>query len=268
MMLVNFHCHSLLSSDARSSMTEMTLAAKTAGIGVLCMTDHCDLLPSDGEHLEYVSWDRAREAYAAACAAVPNYDLRLGIELGSAIADPDRAAEILSQPDIGFVIGSAHNFPDGPDYCYGSYESAGQCRRILDEYLDQVLRLAQSPFYDVLGHLDYPVRYMRRNGVEIGLDPAHPTVQAIFRAVIDSGRGIECNTSGYRSGGRYTMPGRALLAAYRAAGGTRLTIGTDAHHTSQIALGLCESYQMLRELGFTELTIYRGRIPEQIKLEA
>ena len=38
-MLVNFHCHSSLSTDARSSMSDMARAACGAGIGVLCVTD-------------------------------------------------------------------------------------------------------------------------------------------------------------------------------------------------------------------------------------
>lgn len=267
-MLVNFHCHSTLSSDASSTMPEMARAARDAGIEVLCMTDHCDLLPYDGRKFERFSWEKSEAAYAEACAAVPGYDLRLGIELGSSFYDPAKAEKILSHQHVDFVIGSAHNFPGGPDYYYGTYESPAQCQQVLDEYLDQVLMLARSPYYDVLGHLDYPVRYMRLQGQDVSLSPQHPTVQAIFRAVIDSDRGIECNTSGYRGGGRSTFPSRDLLAAYRAAGGRRLTIGTDAHHTDQIVLGLKESYQMLRDIGFTELTIYRDRVPEQIKLEA
>lgn len=266
-MLVNFHCHSSLSTDARSSMPDMARAACGAGIGVLCVTDHCDMLSGRGEPEDIHRWDASEAAWAEAKKAAPALDLRLGIELGGALENPALAAQKLRHPHIDFVLGSVHNRPAGPDYCYGTYTDEAQCRAILDGYLEQVLALARSPFYDVLGHLDYPVRYMRRAGIDIAVDPAHPTVQAIFRAVIDSGRGIECNSSGYRNGGRYTLPGRALLAAYRAAGGTKLTIGTDAHDTAQIDLGLRESYHMLRELGFTELTIYRGRVPEQIKLE-
>ena len=266
-MLVNFHCHSTLSFDARSSMPDMARTAQAQGLRVLCITDHCDMLSADGVPEDVYSWAASEAAWAEAKKAAPALDLRLGIELGGALENPALAEEKLRHPHIDFVLGSVHNRPAGPDYGYGVYTTAAQCREVLDGYLEQVLALARSPYYDVLGHLDYPVRYMRKAGIDIALDPAHPTVQAIFRAVIDSGRGIECNTSGYRNGGCFTMPGRELLAAYRAAGGTILTIGTDAHDTTQVDLGLRESYRMLRELGFTELTIYRDRIPEQIILE-
>lgn len=266
-MLVNFHCHSTVSDDARDTMPDMARAAQKAGIQILCFTDHCDMLSGMGELQDVFDWDAAAAGFAAAKAAAPTLDLRLGIELGCPTQNPTLAARKLSHPGIDFVIGSVHNTRSGPDYYYLHYTDADQCQALMDDYLAQVLEVARSPYYDVLGHLDYPVRYMRRDGVDISLSPEHPTVQAIFRAVIDSGRGIECNTSGYRNGGSYTMPGRELLAAYRAAGGTRLTIGSDAHSADQVTLGLRESLRMLRELGFEEVTIYRGRIPEQISLE-
>lgn len=267
-MLVNFHCHSTLSSDAHSSMPDMARAAQAAGLAVLCITDHCDPLSGRGEPEDTYRWEASEAAWAEAKKAAPALDLRLGIELGGALENPAQAERKLQHPHIDFVLGSIHNLPGGVDYGHVVYTDRAQCYAALDGYLDQLLALARSPYYDALGHLDYPTRYMRQAGFDIVLDPAHPTLQAIFRAVIDSDRAIECNTSGYRNGGSFTLPGREVLAAYRTAGGTRLTIGSDAHHTSQIDLGLRESYQMLREIGFTELTIYRDRVPEQIKLEA
>ncbi len=266
-MLVNYHCHSTLSEDARDTMPDMARAAQAAGLDILCFTDHCDLLSLEGQLQDVCDWAAADAAFAEAAAAAPGLELRLGIELGCPTQHPALAARMLDHPGLDFVIGSVHNRRAGPDYYLGNYADEAACRRELDAYLEQLLEVARSPFYDVLGHLDYPVRYMRRDGTDIDLPPTHPLVGEIFRAVIDSGRGIECNTSGYRNGGRYTMPSRALLAAYRDAGGTRLTIGTDAHGVEQVDLGLRESMTMLRELGFRELTIYRRRQPEQIPLE-
>lgn len=265
-MLVNYHCHSILSSDGHASMADMARAARDAGIGLLCFTDHCDMLDGQGRPQEVFDWDAEEAALAEARAAVPELELRLGVELGCPTQDPAHAERVLSRPGIDFVLGSVHNCRGGQDYYYIRYPDVATARREMDDYLDQVLELARSPYYDVLGHLDYPVRYMRQQGLELEISPEHPAVQAIFRAVIDSGRGIECNTSGYRNGGSFTMPSRALLAAYRAAGGTRLTIGTDAHRTDHLDLGLRPSLQTLRELGFRELTVYRDRRPAQIPL--
>ena len=267
-MLVNFHCHSTLSSDASSTMPEMARAARDAGIEVLCMTTTATCCPMTGGKFERFSWEKSEARYAEACAAVPGYDLRLGIELGSSFYDPAKAEKILSHQHVDFVIGSAHNFPGGPDYYYGDIRvprpvSAGPGRVFRPGADARPLPLLRR-----VGHLDYPVRYMRLQGQDVSLSPQHPTVQAIFRAVIDSVPGHRVQYLGLPGGGRSTFPSRDLLAAYRAAGGR----APDHRHR-------CPPHRSNRPGPQRELSdapghrLYRadhlpGPGPEQIKLEA
>ena len=54
-----------------------------------------------------------------------------------------------------------------------------------------------------------------------------------------------------------------ILQAFRAFGGSRISIGSDAHHTYHVGAGVRETCAILRENGFDSVTIYRQRKPVQ-----
>ena len=53
-------------------------------------------------------------------------------------------------------------------------------------------------------------------------------------ALLKNGGILEINTSPLCKGGSETAPGKKILDLYRAAGGSRLTIGSDAHFSGDI----------------------------------
>ncbi len=268
-MLVNDHCHSSCSHDGSYTMTQMARAAYEAGLGSLCFTDHCDLL--DGEGLR----DRApfnwQNEWAQFCEAKEvlgdKIRLRLGVELGEATQVEPMARKLLTFPHIDFVIGSIHNPINGKDYYFLNYEEEQQCKQMISDYLDQMLDLAKSDMYDVLGHITYPLRYMHyRDGIPVDFKGHDEQVREVLRAVIESGHGIEVNTSGYLSCGGETMPPEYMLRIYRELGGEIVTIGSDAHTPDRIALGIADAQELLMSIGFSYFALYTGRKPEFIKL--
>ena len=58
--------------------------------------------------------------------------------------------------------------------------------------------------------------------------------EEILSAVVTGGGILEINTSPLRKDCEETAPGRKILDLYRKAGGTRLTIGSDAHAAKDI----------------------------------
>ena len=47
MLLTDYHTHSVLSPDGNVPLARMADAAVAAGLGELCITDHCDLMDQD-----------------------------------------------------------------------------------------------------------------------------------------------------------------------------------------------------------------------------
>lgn len=256
--------------DGHASMADMARAAAEAGLAQLCFTDHCDLLDENGRpNPAPFDWAAEDAAYGAALEAVDGrIDLRLGMELGEALEDPALAARLLAHRPLDFVIGSQHNLPGQADYYFQRFSSVPQCEALTASYLEQLIALSRHPaLYDVIGHITYPMRYMRwRDGVPVEFDREGDRTGALLRSVIEQGRGIELNTSGYVNCGGAPMPHEAILRRYRAMGGEIVTVGSDAHVPERISQGLADGMALLRRCGFRYFTVYRDRTPEFLPL--
>lgn len=264
----DYHTHSLCSPDSTTPLEDMAIAARRAGMAELCTTDHCDLLQEDGSVLKDWDWTPILRQYERARKVCPwpDFKLLLGIELGGAHTDPQRAADILAGAPLDFVIGSIHNLSPaagGRDFYFLEYTSREQCSRYLDDYMAGLQALAALPTYDALGHIIYPLRYMNgRGGHRMTLDPWQEQLDEVLRTVIQTGRAIEVNTHG----GREIKDWIPIVRRYKELGGEFITLGSDAHRTPHVGRGIRPAMDLLRDNGFRWVTCYRQRQPEQNKL--
>ena len=161
MYFADLHLHSRCSPDGKYSISQMAAAGAAAGLSELCVTDHCDLLDVTGQVAR--PFDLA-PLEAEFLDAVPQkgVKVRFGLELGEAPEDCSEAEKITSHPRLDFVIGSLHNLSrkmGGKDYYYIEYSSEVLCYQYLNDYMDQMEKLALLDCYDVLGHI---VQYARQ----------------------------------------------------------------------------------------------------------
>ena len=92
----DIHTHSLLSPDSNAPLADMAQRAVALGLDELCVTDHCDLVDGSGRPVNSFDWPAAKEQFRRVQAQVGGrLNLRLGLELGSAVYDPDLARRIL-----------------------------------------------------------------------------------------------------------------------------------------------------------------------------
>ena len=188
MYLADCHNHTCCSPDSETPLSAMAAAAAQAGLSQLCTTDHLDLLGWHGEPMETWDWTPILEQYASVQRNCPKgLELRLGIELGAAQFFPERARQVLGGVPLDFVIGSAHNMNPklgGEDFYFVPYTCPEDCYRALDDYFQSLYALAGMKECDVIGHIIYPLRYMRREGQNISLDRYHDTLCDIFRRAV------------------------------------------------------------------------------------
>ena len=267
-MRINDHFHSRCSFDGEHSLTEMCRAAEAAGLQYLCLTDHCDLVDEYGNPYDSFDWAAVNRELEEARRDCPHMPVRRGIELGQAVLRPEAAERVLSEPGIDFVLGSMHVHPGGEDYYWMKYTSLAQCEALLETYLESLLALSRSDWMDSLAHLTYPIRYMRfRDGIPVELHPFDDLIREILKTLVERGKALELNTSGYRQGMGEPLPPAYVLRMYRELGGELLTIGTDAHVPQDMAAGLDRGQALLEQCGFRYVTIYQQRKPIQMKLE-
>ena len=275
-MFADLHTHTTFSDDADNSMTEMAGAAAGAGLELVCFTDHADLDLIDGRPAEApFPMETYRAAFDAAREAVgEGVTLRLGLELGEADHHPAEAAALAALvPD--FIIGSTHNLRDTPDFYCGRpggeapelFDTAEKRRALLDRYVSELEATVALGCFDALGHIGYPLRYMRPWEPELTLAPWRDRLAELLRGLIAAGKGLEVNTSGLRKGLGETMPAPWLLSLYRDLGGRRLTLGSDAHRTADLGAGIDETKKLLSALGFRYHCVYNKRQAEYYSLE-
>lgn len=273
MELCDYHIHSICSEDGHYTMAEMALAAYSAGVRRMCVTDHCDLDNYQTGYPRTGSYDHREKTiamYKDALAQIPaDMKLFLGMELGEGNHDPKRAAEIAASPELDFVLGSLHNLEKKKDFYEMHYESYDECMTLMDEYADELINLSKMDFFDVMAHIGYTIRYMRRDGFDVSFDLKNfgDKTEVILKNLIANGKGIEINCSGYRTSNiSAPIPGADILRLYKQLGGEIITTGSDAHRTKQAGKGLSEGMATLRELGFKYYTVFEKRKPEFIKL--
>lgn len=182
MLLTDYHTHSVLSPDGNVPLARMADAAVAAGLGELCITDHCDLMDQDGGRVYGYNWPAAVSQFRE---TVPMFqgrlNLRLGLEFGVPHVDRTAAEQILSLPELDFVIGSVHNLSPargGRDFYFVDYPDADACYAALDDYFASMSVLACTDLYDVLGHIIYPLRYMH---TPVSLERYRETIRTILR---------------------------------------------------------------------------------------
>ena len=89
-------------------------------------------------------------------------------------------------PDL--VIGSVHSFPRaGLLYVRRrpQFESEEKCREILGQYVRELFNIAKLADFDVMGHIGYPLRYIKREGFDMDLSDFKSQLEELFRVLIE-----------------------------------------------------------------------------------
>lgn len=264
MYLADYHTHSRVSPDSQASILDLAAAAAEAGMDEICVTDHFE--PYEVRSViprKTFNWAAAPAEYAAAAAQWDGpVKLRLGLELGDATQDISHSEQLLTgMPDFDFIIGSVHMLSEKfgrQDMAWIRELDENTCYAEVEDYLKQALSMAQWGKFDVLGHLTLPLRYMNeRRGFHITMDPYGDAIEAVLRALIANGCGIEINTNR----GSSPLPGEKWLKRYRALGGEIITLGSDAHRPSDVGKGIMEGQELLRACGFKRFCTFEKRSP-------
>ena len=258
-MLCDLHTHTHHSFDGASHATAhaMAKAAIDAGIGVLALTDHCEV---NGQVQGlYAHFDQAAsfaEATAARDAFADQLMLLRGIELGQPLEHPEAALAMREAHDYDFVILSLHNIPDVPDFYLLRTDrmSEQHYHALYDRLLDEMIRSVCFPGVHTLAHVTYPVRYWAEAGKKFDLTPHYPRFMRLFEALCKQGVALEVNVSTLWKGYGFAMPDRELLQLYRSFGGELVTVGSDAHAPENVGNCIAEGFALLRECGFDRIT--------------
>ncbi|GHU55723.1 putative histidinol-phosphatase [Clostridia bacterium] len=240
-MVFDTHTHSKLSTDSKMNAEDGIRAARNKGIGII-FTEHYDAdcpHPFPEFRVDGAAYLKAYEKYRAA-------DVLLGIEIGLSMdflqENKDAAAR-----DFDVVIGSVHSVRGVDIYT----DLNGGAKSInAGEYLTYMKELLnQDIFFDVLGHIDYPQRYVE-NPEEYDYLKNSDIYDEILHICVKKHIVPEINSKrlGDDKAFRQLAP---IYAKYREFGGLFVTIGSDAHNPKNIGLNFKEAFDMARTFGLS-----------------
>ena len=253
------HCHTSFSFDCETDPHELCESAMARGITHLAITDHCDYdCILSGLYDPYLA-DQAKETVLG---LKDRYKGRLeviyGIELGGAHAVPREAEALVNKYGFDFVLGSLHNLRGVPDFCFMNFADMpdGLFNSLIERNIAELCEIARLPFVHSVAHVTYPLRYIKAHGREADIGKFYSRFSELFGIIIENGKALEVNTSPYRKGIADTMPEKELLELYRGLGGTKITLGSDAHTAEGVGDGISEAAVTLKEIGFDSVTLF------------
>ena len=270
-MKVNCHLHTN-ESDGELSPRDVVENAIERGLTHICFTDHFkipaeikdygnDRLHSDGYYEELES---LRIEF------VDRIEILIGVELDWIDGHGEWIEERIRERDYDFILGSVHwvqnsgggfERPHFPKNDIGDFDSEEEFVRV---YLAEVKKMICWGVVDSVAHFDF--FRLRLFGEDVlRSDWYKEEVLGILELMREKGLALEINCAGFRSVGEQFPQRWVVGEAIRM--GIGVTLGNDFHKLEfgELDEGISEAVEMLREVGCSEISVFRGR--EAVKLK-
>lgn len=265
-MFSDFHLHTSFSGDSDAAAEVQIRQAIALGMKELCITDHHDYdVVSDIDFTLNLDaylpcMTRLQQEYAS------QIRVNIGIELGLQSHLKDYLEQLAAAYPFDFVIGSCH-FIDGIDPYFPIYFQGRTEREAYQRFFEVSLQRIQTiDCFDSFGHLDYVVRYGPNQNREFSYASYRECIDPILKTLVEKGKGLECNTGGFKYQLGHPNPCEEILTRYRELGGEILTIGSDAHAPEHIGFAFDRLKDLLLSCGFRYYAVFHNRKPEFIKI--
>lgn len=261
--MFDYHMHSSFSADCSVPMEKMAEASFKKGLSEICFTDHIDYdYPDETIHFDFDEVERAATIRKLNSQFRGQLTIKEGVEIGLQPHLLDRYEDLMDRHSFDFVICSLHTVENKSLHYRELFEDRSVDEAFETYYKELLYCVRNFKRYNVLGHADLIKRYTDQPPE----NPFHDYLKEIFSIIIPEGKGIELNTSGSRYGLPHNMPSEDILRLYKECGGEILTIGSDAHRTSEIAHEFKKSLELFQSIGFTYLATFKEGKPEFHKI--
>lgn len=265
-MRADVHMHCGFSNDSETRPEDMVESAIAKGLSVICFTDHYDKDNLDwGDEAIFDVESYFQKMMALQEEYRDRIDIRIGAEIGMQPYLAEYYQNFMAQHPFDFVIGSVHSVLEHDvalDFFQKHSDPEGY-KIYFEEMLQDVQKIKS---YDVLGHLDYIVRYSNQGSKGFHLNDYMDIIEEILKQVIAHGKGIEMNMSGLKYGLGAPHPQPEIIKRYRELGGEIITVGADGHIPEHIAYDYHLADDILKSCGFKYYTEFKGRKPVFVKI--
>jgi histidinol-phosphatase (PHP family) len=267
-MLTDYHLH-LRSDDTDASTEEhftqanverYRTVAEDRGIAELGVSEHVYRFEQALEVWRHPFWEQyAHDDLDSYCGFVREQtDLRLGIEADFVPGAEDRMANLLTDRDFDYVIGSVHFLREGAVDMddYSVWDSGRSADEIWRRYFQTIGEAARSGLFDVLAHPDLVKVWGGERPVPDG--DLRRYYELAMEGIAESGIAVEVSTAGLRKRVAELYPAPAFLAMALEAGAP-VALSSDAHRPEDVGMDYERALELLEELGVHELCVFDRR---------
>lgn len=237
------------------------------GLDGISFTDHLDIdYPPCAEVFEFnfdKHFEHIEDVKKKFCNRI---NVIRGLEVGIQEHVIDESVTLIDKYQFDIVIGSLHVLEKlelhNGDYCRGKSK-----KEAYEGYFNELFKLfSKFENFDVLGHIDIIRRYGDYEDKSLKYSEFADLIDATLKILIEKGKGIEVNTSGFRYNLGSPLPGTEIIKRYRELGGEIITVGSDAHSISHIGYNFDCVKDELISAGFKYYTYFEKRKPVFSKL--
>ena len=167
--------------------------------------------------------------------------------------------DFIASAPFDFVIGSIHVIHH-TDFYYGAYFNNKTKEQAHKEFFLETLKCVQTfDCFNVLGHLDYIMRYGPYDDKRVDHQAYQEIIDEILLTLIKKGKGIEVNTSGYKVNKTCGFPNFEIIKRYYDLGGRIVTVGSDSHVVDTVGSHVEDVLKAYQEIGFEDVTTFTLR---------
>ncbi len=268
--MYNLHVHTVHSHDGHNTVDEMCEAAIKKGLKGIAFTDHDDLLAFNERNIYESLLALKEDVFKAKEKYKGKLTVLFGMELGEEYYEPELANKLKEVGGFDVILGSPHFFKESNnehDICRSDIPTwqTNRLKDFLSKYISILTEMAKNLDFDVLAHITYPLRYINlRYKNEYDYTVHNSEFETLLKAIIDSGKSLELNTSNSDEG--FFMPDENILKIYKKLGGKMITLGADSHRVEHIDKGLSSGIELLKKCGFDGYYYYEKRTPIFVKI--
>jgi histidinol-phosphatase (PHP family) len=257
--MVDYHMHTTF-SDGKDSYLSYLEVARKKDLAEIGFTDHITLAPVDWSVKE-IDFPVLRENLKNLCNNFSeDVQVRFGLEMDYFPEKEDEIRQVISYFPVDYVIGSVHfigdwNF-DSDLSLYGKWSN----NELYRMYFDLIQQAAKSGLFDVIAHFDL-IKKLKCWPESDQSALFEETLKIIKEANVV----LELNTSGIDRPCAEFFPNHEILSMACKLG-IQVTLGSDAHQSSQVARHFDSAIAMLKDIGYTKITRFRNRQRGEIEI--
>lgn len=262
-MISDMHVHTSFSCDSKVDIEDQINQAIKLGMEHLAITDHQDF-DYPPWHSTYLLEDT--DAYVDKILQLKDkyknkIDLILGIELGMQPHIAQKLDDYAAQYPFEFIIGSTHCFSGRDTEDQTLYENRPKEEAIEEYFQTEYDNIKRTKCFDIVGHLDFVLRDIPNKNEGFLYSTYADVLDAMLKEIIQSGRGIECNTKSLFVGMGEPSPDSCIIKRYRELGGEIITFGSDAHNFDRVGCSFELAAEFVRNCGFTHYAVFNNHKP-------